>query len=109
MPYAAAWRCLYRSGSKAAACLVSHHVELAGQPTAGPSQGVVGGFGGARPAGRLLLRAAGSFLAPAACWCACAVPESTETSQVTWLAASARVCSAARISRQVPSRCQQRN
>jgi len=38
-----------------------------------------------------------------------AVPESTETSQVTCPAASARACSAVSSRFQVPSRCQRRN
>ena len=87
--------------------LLAGQVELAGQPTAGPSEGVAGGFGGARPAGRLLLRCR-VLPGPRCVLVRRAVPESTETSQVTWPAASARACSAARIFRQVPSRCQQR-
>jgi hypothetical protein len=60
------------------------------------------------PAGRLgllipLLRA------PAACWCARAVVESTLTSQVTCPAASAKACNPVKIRRQVPSRCHRRN
>ena len=49
------------------------------------------------------------FRAPAACWCARATVESTETSQVISPAASARACNAVTILRQVPSRCQRRN
>jgi hypothetical protein len=47
--------------------------------------------------------------APAACWCARATVESTDTSQVISPAASARPCKAVRILRQVPFRCQRRN
>jgi hypothetical protein len=53
--------------------------------------------------------AAGFFLAPAACWCARAVPESTDTSQVTCPASSARAWSARTMTAQVPSSCQRRN
>ena len=69
-----------------------------------------------RPVGGLVLDAAGRlglqvplFRAPAACWCARATVESTETSQVISPAASARPCNAVTIRRQVPSRCQRRN
>jgi hypothetical protein len=62
---------------------------------------------------RLVIDAAGRLglqvpllRAPAACWCARATVESTETSQVISPAASARACSAVTISHQVPSRCQ---
>jgi hypothetical protein len=46
--------------------------------------------------------------APAACWCARAMVESTLTSQVISPAASAEACNAVRIRAQVPSRCQRR-
>jgi hypothetical protein len=59
-------------------------------------------------AGRLGLQAP-LFRAPAACWCARATVESTDTSQVISPAASARACNAVTIRRQVPSRCQRRN
>jgi hypothetical protein len=60
------------------------------------------------PGGRLGLQIP-LFRAPAACWCARATVESTETSQVISPAASARACSAVTMPRQVPSRCQRRN
>jgi hypothetical protein len=44
-----------------------------------------------------------------ACWCARAMVESTDTSQVISPAASARACNAARIRAQVPSSCHRRN
>jgi hypothetical protein len=66
--------------------------------------------------GGLVLDAAGGlglqiplFRAPAACWCARAIVESTGTSQVISPAASALACSAVLILRQVPFRCQRRN
>jgi len=63
---------------------------------------------GIHPAGRLGLQIP-LFRAPAACWCARAIVESTDTSQVISPAASARACNDVRICRQVPSRCQRRN
>jgi hypothetical protein len=77
-------------------------VELAGQPAAGAAESVVAGLGAPGAAGLLLLR--GRVLAGAR-----AVPESTETSQVTCPAASARACSAVTTAAQVPSSCQLRN
>jgi hypothetical protein len=49
------------------------------------------------------------FRAPAACWCARAVEESTDTSHLIRPAASATACSAVSNRAQVPSRCQRRN
>jgi hypothetical protein len=63
---------------------------------------------GIHPAGRLGLQVP-LFRAPAACWCARATVESTDTSQVISPGASARTCSAVAMPRQVPSRCQWRN
>ena len=61
-----------------------------------------------RPAGRLLLR--GTVLpGPGGVLVRPRGARSTETSQVTCPAASARACSAVMIARQVPSRCQRRN
>ncbi|WP_346540178.1 hypothetical protein [Micromonospora sp. DPT] len=72
--------------------LLAAHVQLRGQPTAGAAQRVVG---------RLDADAAGwfglqipLFLAPAACWWARALVESTDTFQVTLPAALARACNA---------------
>jgi hypothetical protein len=59
-------------------------------------------------AGRLSLQIP-LLRAPAACWCARSIVESTLTSQVISPAASARACSPVRIRAQVPSRCQRRN
>jgi len=66
--------------------------------------------------GRLVIDAAGRlglqiplFRAPAACWCARATVESTDTSQVISPAASAQPCNAVTIRRQVPSRCHRQN
>jgi hypothetical protein len=47
--------------------------------------------------------------APAACWWARAIVESTDTSQLIRLAASAKHCNAVTIWRHVPSRCHRRN
>jgi hypothetical protein len=87
--------------------LLAGQVDLGGQAAAGPAQTMIGG---------LILDAAGRlglpiplFRAPAACWCARAIVESTETSQVISPAASALACSAVLIVRQVPFRCQRRN
>jgi hypothetical protein len=87
--------------------LLARQVHLGGQPAAGPAQAMIG---------RLVIDAAGRlglqvplFRAPAACWCARAIVESTETSQVISPAASARACSAVTNLRQVPFRCQRRN
>jgi hypothetical protein len=60
------------------------------------------------PAGRLLLQIP-LFAAPAACWWARQTVESTLTSQVIKLFASASAWSWVRILAQVPSRCQRRN
>jgi hypothetical protein len=49
------------------------------------------------------------FRAPAACWCARAIVESTLTSQVIRPAASAAACNAVRICCQTPARCHRRN
>jgi hypothetical protein len=87
--------------------LLAGQVHLGGQPATGAAQAVIGGLG-LHPAGRLGLQIP-LFRAPAACWCALAVVESTDTSQVISPAASARACKDVRISRQVPSRCQRRN
>jgi hypothetical protein len=66
--------------------------------------------------GRLMVDTAGwfglqvpLFLAPAACWCARQIVESTLTSQQIRPAASASACNAASSRCQVPSRCQRRN
>jgi len=87
--------------------LLAGQVHLGGQPAPRPSQAVIV---------RLVTGAAGRFglqvplfRAPAACLCARATVESTDTSQVISPAASARPCKAVRIFRQVPSRCQRRN
>jgi hypothetical protein len=70
-------------------------MHLRGQPTARATQAVVG---------RLVLDTTGRFClqiplfrAPAACWCARALVESTDTSQVINPAASATVCNLVRI------------
>jgi hypothetical protein len=52
---------------------------------------MIGGLDPGRPAGWLLLQIP-LFRAPAACWCARAMLESTLTSQVINPAASARAC-----------------
>jgi hypothetical protein len=49
------------------------------------------------------------FRAPAACWCARMIVESTLTSHTISPAASARVCNPVRIALQTPARCQRRN
>jgi hypothetical protein len=49
------------------------------------------------------------FRAPAACWCARMIVESTLTSHTITPAASARVCKPVRITAQTPARCQRRN
>jgi hypothetical protein len=46
--------------------------------------------------------------APAACWCARTIVESTDTCQVISPAASARACSAVTTNAQTPARCQAR-
>lgn len=51
---------------------------------------------------RLVLLEVPLFDAPAACWCARATVESTDTSQVIRPSASARDCNWARIRFQVP-------
>jgi hypothetical protein len=87
--------------------LFAGQVHLGGQAAAGPAQAVIGRLGG-YPAGRLGLQVP-LLRAPAACWCARANVESTDTSQVISPAASARACNLVMICRQVPSRCQRRN
>jgi len=87
--------------------LLAGQVGLGGQPAAGAAQGVVGRLG-VHPAGRFGLQIP-FFRAPAACWCARAIVESTLTSQVISPAASARPCSLVKIARQVPFRCHRRN
>jgi hypothetical protein len=68
---------------------------------------VIGRLDPADTAGRFLLQI--PFLgAPAACWCARAMVESTLTSQQISPAASAKACNAIRIRDHVPSRCQRR-
>ncbi len=47
--------------------------------------------------------------APAACWWARAIVESTDTSQLIRPAASAKHCNAVTIWRHMPSRCHRRN
>ncbi|GAA1314778.1 hypothetical protein GCM10009634_85060 [Saccharothrix xinjiangensis] len=49
------------------------------------------------------------FLAPAACWCARVIVESTLTSHTIDPAASARACNAVSARRQTPARCHRRN
>jgi len=69
---------------------------------------VIGRLDTSRPAGWFDLQI--PFLdAPAACWWARAMVESTLTSQVINPAASARACNPVRTLAQVPSRCQRRN
>jgi hypothetical protein len=69
---------------------------------------VIGRFGLAFSAW-WFLRQIPLFRAPAACWWARAMVESTDTSQTIRPAASASVRNTTRIIRQVPSRCQRRN
>jgi len=80
--------------------LLAGQVRLGGQAAPGAAQGVIGRLG-FHPARRLSLRIP-LFLAPAACWCALAIVESTLTSQLISPAASARPCRAVRTLRQVP-------
>jgi hypothetical protein len=87
--------------------LLARQVDLGGQADAGAAQAVIIRLV-LDPGGRLGLQIP-LFRAPAACWCARATVESTETSQVISPAASARACSAVTMPRQVPSRCQRRN
>jgi hypothetical protein len=90
------------------AALLAAQVQLGGPPATGATQTVIGWLGAAWPAGWFLLQIP-LFLAPAACWCARAMVESTDTSQTIRPAASARVCNVTRTFTQVPSRCQRRN
>jgi hypothetical protein len=69
---------------------------------------VVGRLAGTGPAGRLGLQIP-LFRAPAACWCAREMAESTDTSQLISPAASARVCNLVTICAQIPFRCHRRN
>jgi len=87
--------------------LLAAQVQLRGPPAAGTAQRVIVGLG-RDPARRLCLQIP-LFRAPAACWCARVIVESTLTSQVTRPAASAPACSAVRIICQKPARCQRRN
>src|SRR5215207_6371857 len=82
-------------------------VQLAGQPTPGASQGVVGRLG--VDSAWFFALALPPLRAPAACWWALATVESTLTCQVISPLASAWACSTVRIRCQVPSRCQRRN
>lgn len=88
--------------------LFDREMELGRQSAPGASESVVGRFGVAA-AGRFSLESPFFFRAPAACWCARAMVESTLTSQVISPSASARAWSWLRIRFQVPSRCQRRN
>src|SRR5262245_12721311 len=82
-------------------------MELGGQPAPGASESVIVGLA-EHTAGRLDLQI--PFLrAPAACWWARAMVESTETSHVISPSASAWACSCSKTRCQVPSRCQRRN
>jgi hypothetical protein len=83
-------------------------MQLGGPAAAGAAQRVVDRLRCTHPAWRFLLRIP-LFRAPAACWCARAMVESTETSQVINPAASARVCKWAKMAAQTPARCQRRN
>jgi hypothetical protein len=49
------------------------------------------------------------FRAPAACWCARVIVESTDTSHTINPSASARTCNAVNTRCQTPARCQRRN
>jgi hypothetical protein len=60
------------------------------------------------PAGRLDLQIP-LLRAPAACWWARVIVESTLTSQTMLPAASAQICNAERIAAHTPARCQDRN
>lgn len=87
--------------------LFDREMELRRQSAPGASESMVGRFG-VDAAGRFSLESP-LFRAPAACWCARAMVESTLTSQVISPSASARAWSCLRIRFQVPSRCQRRN
>jgi hypothetical protein len=88
--------------------LLAGQVQLGAPAAARAAQPVIGRFRVTNPAGRLDLAAAvvagaGGVLMRRA------TVESTDTSQPTVPAASARSCSAASSRAQVPSRCQRRN
>ncbi|MFF1476716.1 hypothetical protein ACFVYD_03890 [Streptomyces sp. NPDC058301] len=68
--------------------LLYRQVELGGQPASGTSEPVIVGLG-EHTTRRLDLQIP-LFRAPTACWCARAMVESTETSQVVSPSASAR-------------------
>jgi hypothetical protein len=88
--------------------LFGGQVQLGGPPASRLPQRVISRLWVSYPAGWFLLRI--PFLrAPAACWCARAMVESTLTSQVINPAASASACNRARIAAQIPARCQRRN
>lgn len=82
-------------------------MQLGGQPTPRAAQPVVGGLD-IDAAGWLYLQIP-LLRAPAACWCARVIVESTLTSQVIRPLASALACSSFKIRAQVPSRCHRRN
>lgn len=85
--------------------LLDGQVQLGGQAAARAPKAVVARLGG-DAAGRLLLQVP-LFRAPAACWWARTMVESTLISQVITLA-SARTCRAVKIRCQVPLRCHHR-
>jgi hypothetical protein len=90
------------------AALLAAQMQLGGPATPRAPQRVVSRLHAGNSAGWLLLQIP-FFRAPAACWCARAIVESTLTSQVISPTVSARACSPVRIRCQVPSRCQRRN
>ena len=75
------------------AAAVAGQVDLRGRPSAGAADGVVGQLPGRGP----FLRA------PAACWWARTIMESTETAQLRASSASARAISAMKTLSHVPS------
>jgi hypothetical protein len=87
--------------------MLDRQVQLGGQPTARAPEAVVVGLD-VDPAGRLLLQIP-LLRAPAACWCARAIVESTLMAHVIRPFASASACNCSKIRFQVPLRCQRRN
>jgi hypothetical protein len=82
-------------------------MDLGGKPAAGTSQPVVGRLD--VYSARFLPLQVPLWHAPAACWWARQMVESTLTCQVINPCASAWACNRVRICFQVPSRCHRRN
>ena len=87
--------------------LLARQVQFRGPPAARAPQTMIGRLDN-DPAGRFDLQIP-LLRAPAACWCARAIVESTLISQTMSPAASAQICNADKIASQPPLRCQDRN